>query len=106
MASGEVTGAKANRFIGWAQGVLCMEGFIGLSDARNLNRKVIEQIAADRNKDVHYTWASMMGTYSVPCIVKEIDGDRSFIMFTDIILNEAVERWVDNSELDYNTSDR
>ena len=41
---GEVTGPKAHRLIGWAQGVLCMEGFMGLSDARNINRKVIEEM--------------------------------------------------------------
>ena len=46
---GEVTGAKAHRFIGWAQGVLCMEGYLTLNDARNINRKVIEAIG-DENE--------------------------------------------------------
>lgn len=41
---GEVTGNKAHRFIGWAQGVLCLEGFLTLDDARNINRKVIESM--------------------------------------------------------------
>ena len=40
----EVTEAKAHRFIGWAQGVLCMEGYLSLDDARNLNRQVIEDL--------------------------------------------------------------
>jgi len=39
-----VTGAKAHRFIGWAQGVMCMEGFLTLDQARDINRKVIEEL--------------------------------------------------------------
>lgn len=39
-----VTGPKAHRFIGWAQGVMCIEGFLTLEDARNINRKVIEEM--------------------------------------------------------------
>ena len=41
---GEITGRLAHRQIGWAQGVLCMEGFMGLSDARNINSKVVEEM--------------------------------------------------------------
>ena len=41
---GDVTGNKAHRFIGWAQAVLCMEGFISLDDTRNMNRQVIEDL--------------------------------------------------------------
>jgi len=44
----EVTGPKAHRFIGWAQGVLCMDGFISLNDARNINRKVIEAMSSKK----------------------------------------------------------
>ena len=46
VAEGEVKGAKAQRFIGWAQGILCLEGFLTLRDARNINRKVIEELAS------------------------------------------------------------
>ena len=41
---GNVSGSKAHRFIGWAQGVLCMEGYLTLDDARNINRKAIEEL--------------------------------------------------------------
>lgn len=44
VVDGECTGTKAHRFIGWAQAVLCMEGFLTLDDARNINRKVIEEL--------------------------------------------------------------
>ncbi len=43
VVDGKVTGSKAHRFIGWAQAVLCMEGYTSLDDARTLNRKVIEE---------------------------------------------------------------
>lgn len=44
VADGNVTGGKANRYIGWAQGVLCIEGFISLEQARDLNRDAIESV--------------------------------------------------------------
>lgn len=44
IADGEVSGAKAHRFIGWAQGVLCMKGLLSLDSARDLNRNVIENM--------------------------------------------------------------
>jgi len=40
---GKVTGAKANRFIGWAQAALCAEDFLTLNTAREMNRQVIEE---------------------------------------------------------------
>lgn len=43
IVDGEVTDSKAHRFIGWAQGVLCMEDIITLGGARNLNRSAIEE---------------------------------------------------------------
>lgn len=43
---GEVTGSKANRFIGWAQACLCTEDFLTLDMARDMNRKVIEELDA------------------------------------------------------------
>ena len=38
---GKVVGNKAHRFIGWAQGVMCMKGILSLEHARDLNREVI-----------------------------------------------------------------
>ena len=101
VANGEVTGAKANRFIGWAQGVLCMEGFIGLSDARNLNRKVI----AAMNTQAYYQWGSMMGTFSVKCTIIETNDDQHLIEFEDSNINEMVVRWVDKDEITYGAED-
>jgi hypothetical protein len=41
VVDGTVTGTKAHRFIGWAQGVLCKEGVVTLDEARDMNRRVI-----------------------------------------------------------------
>ena len=49
VADGEATGTKAHRFIGWAQGVLCTEGYLTLDDARNMNRKVIKELYEQDN---------------------------------------------------------
>jgi hypothetical protein len=40
--AGKTTGAKAHRYIGWVQGVLCMKGIMSLNEAKNLNRNVIK----------------------------------------------------------------
>ena len=40
----EVTGEKAHRFIGWAQAILTMEGYLNLDDARTINRKALEEL--------------------------------------------------------------
>jgi len=43
VSDGKITGTKANRFLGWAQAVLCMEGYLTLDEARNMNRQAIEE---------------------------------------------------------------
>lgn len=37
IATGAVTGEKAHRWLGYAQGVLCEAGFINLQDAKQAN---------------------------------------------------------------------
>ena len=44
IVDGNVTGAKAHRFIGWAQGVMCMVGVLPLGIARSINKKAIEEM--------------------------------------------------------------
>ena len=44
VVDGIVTGGKANRFIGWAQSVLTIEGYITLDGSRNINREAIEEL--------------------------------------------------------------
>lgn len=46
-----VIGSKAHRFIGWAQGVLCMEGFLPLVEAKDINRKIIEELYNAKSND-------------------------------------------------------
>ena len=48
---------------------------------------------------IQYRFACMRGTYWVDCEVLEVKDSKYLIAFTDFIIEERIERWVEKDSL-------